>query len=239
MVESGRHGLSLVESMIVPFVLGRRHVADRLEQPPIVEPVDPFQRRVLHGIEGAPRTARVDHLGLVEPDDRLGQRVVVGVPDAADRSLDAGLGQPLGVADRQVLARRGRCGGSAPRLAWRACSACSSASSARSRAQRARHPPADDAAREDVDDERHVDEPRPGRHVGQVRHPQLVRPRRRELALHADRPAGRRGLAGIVVRQRRPRTTPARPIWRISRSTVQRATRMPSRRSCRHTLRAP
>jgi hypothetical protein len=63
-VESGRHCLSLVESMIVPFVLGRRHVADRLEQPPIVEPVNLFQRLVLHGIEGSPRAARVDHLGL-------------------------------------------------------------------------------------------------------------------------------------------------------------------------------
>ena len=64
MVESSRHGLSLVESITVPFALGQRHVADRLEQPPVVEPIDPFQRRVLHGIEGSPRTARVDHHGL-------------------------------------------------------------------------------------------------------------------------------------------------------------------------------
>jgi len=98
-VESGRHGLSLVESMTVPFVLGRRHVADRLEQPPIVELVNPFQRRVLHGVEGPPRPPSVDHLGLEESDDGLGQRVVVGVADAADRSVDAGLGEPLGVAD--------------------------------------------------------------------------------------------------------------------------------------------
>ena len=107
MVESGRHGLSLVESMIFPFVLGRRHVSDRLEQPPIVEPVHPFQRRVLHGIEGPPRPASVDHLGLVEPDDGLGQRVVVGIAYAADRSLDAGLGEPLGVANGQILGSRG------------------------------------------------------------------------------------------------------------------------------------
>jgi len=105
-VESGHHGLSLVESMIVPFVLGRRHVADRFKEPPIIEPVNPFQRRVLDGIEGAPRSARVDHLGLEQADDRLGERVVVGVADAADRRLDTGLGQPLGVADRQVLQPR-------------------------------------------------------------------------------------------------------------------------------------
>ena len=102
MVESGHHGLSLVESMILPFVLGRRHVADRFEQPTIVKPVNPFQRRVLDGIECAPRSARVDHFGLEQADDGLGERVVVGVADAADRGLDAGLGQPLGVADRQV-----------------------------------------------------------------------------------------------------------------------------------------
>lgn len=42
MIESGDHGLSLVESMIVLFVLGRRHLVDRLEQPPIVESVNPF-----------------------------------------------------------------------------------------------------------------------------------------------------------------------------------------------------
>ena len=44
-----------------------------------------------------------DHLGLVEADDRLGQGVVVGVAAAADRGLDAGLGEALGVADREVL----------------------------------------------------------------------------------------------------------------------------------------
>ena len=102
MVESGRHGLSLVESMTVPFVLGRRHVADRLEQPPIVEPVNPFQRRVLHGVDGAPRPPSVDHLRLEESDEGLGQRVVVGVPDAADGSVDADLGEAIGVANRQA-----------------------------------------------------------------------------------------------------------------------------------------
>ena len=49
--ESRHHGLSLVESMIVPFELDRRHVADRFEQPPVVEPVDPLQRRELDGLE--------------------------------------------------------------------------------------------------------------------------------------------------------------------------------------------
>ena len=45
----------------------------------------------------------MDHLGLVQPVDRLGQRVVVTVADAAHRWLDPGFGQPLGVADADVL----------------------------------------------------------------------------------------------------------------------------------------
>jgi len=33
------------------FELRRRYVADRLQQPTMIEPVDPFQRRVLRRIE--------------------------------------------------------------------------------------------------------------------------------------------------------------------------------------------
>ena len=43
-------------------------------------------------------------LGLVEAVDRLGQGVVIAVAHTADRRLDAGLGEALGVLDRQVLA---------------------------------------------------------------------------------------------------------------------------------------
>lgn len=89
--------------MIRLLVLGRRHVPDRLEQPTVVEPVNPFQRRVLHRSKGSPRATRVDYLGLEEPDDGLGQGVVVRVADAADRGLGAGLGQPPGMANGQVL----------------------------------------------------------------------------------------------------------------------------------------
>jgi hypothetical protein len=34
----------------------------------------------------------VNDLGLVEAVDRFGERIVVGITDAADRRLDAGLG---------------------------------------------------------------------------------------------------------------------------------------------------
>jgi hypothetical protein len=43
-----------------------------------------------------------DDLGLVEADHALGESVVVRVAAAPDRGLDAGLGQALGVADREI-----------------------------------------------------------------------------------------------------------------------------------------
>jgi hypothetical protein len=46
----------------------------------------------------------MDDFGLVEAVDRFGEGVVVAVADAADRGLDAGLGQAFGVFDRDVLA---------------------------------------------------------------------------------------------------------------------------------------
>lgn len=46
-------------------------------------------------------------------------------------------------------------------------------------------------------------------------------------------------LETIVVLTGLPRTTPCKPLVRISRSTEQRATSRPSRRNCRQILRAP
>lgn len=46
---------------------------------------------------GAPRATAMDHLGLEEAVDRLGQSIVVAVTDAADGRLDTGLGEPLRV----------------------------------------------------------------------------------------------------------------------------------------------
>src|ERR687886_1592472 len=43
------------------------------------------------------------HLGLVQAVDRLRERIVVAVTHAADRGFNAGLGEPLGVADRHIL----------------------------------------------------------------------------------------------------------------------------------------
>ena len=84
--------------------LRRRDVANRLEQPPVIEPVDPFQRCVFHGFQMSPWAATVNDLGFVEPDDGLGQCVVVGITHTAHGGLDARFGQPFGVANRQILA---------------------------------------------------------------------------------------------------------------------------------------
>ena len=47
----------------------------------------------------------MDDLGFVEAVDRLGESIVIGVADAADGRLDAGLSQALGVFDRDVLGK--------------------------------------------------------------------------------------------------------------------------------------
>jgi len=62
----------------------------------------------------------------------------------------------------------------------------------------ARHPPADDAAGEDVDDEGDVDEAGPSRDVGEVRHPKFVRSLGPELPVHVIARAGR----GLVAHRR-------------------------------------
>jgi hypothetical protein len=45
----------------------------------------------------------MNDLGLEQADYRLGEGVVEAVANAADREHDPGLGEALGVADRQIL----------------------------------------------------------------------------------------------------------------------------------------
>ena len=60
--------------IIARLGFGRREVSDRLQQPPVVEPVDPFPRRELDRLEAAPRPAAVDELleRCEKPEDLLG-----------------------------------------------------------------------------------------------------------------------------------------------------------------------
>jgi hypothetical protein len=50
-----------------------------------------------------PRSALPDDFGLVQTDDRFRERIAVGIADAAHQGLDAGFGEALGVANRQIL----------------------------------------------------------------------------------------------------------------------------------------
>src|ERR1043165_3658287 len=104
---------------------------------------------------------------------------------------------------------------------------------------RAGDAPADDAPRAGVDDKGDIDEAGRGRDIGEIGSPQRVRARCRKLPINPiERGHGAAALL-IVVRTVLPRTTPRRPILRIRRATVQRATAIPSRLSCRQTLRTP
>ncbi len=50
---------SLLLTMVRQFQFHRRHVADRFQQPTVIEPVDPFQGCVLDGLQSG-ATARDD-----------------------------------------------------------------------------------------------------------------------------------------------------------------------------------
>src|SRR5919109_2294890 len=76
---------------------------ERLMEPDVVNPADVLDHRQLELRSGAP-DAVGDQLGLEAVDERLGERVLVGVTDRADRGQHAVIGQRLGVVDRGVLA---------------------------------------------------------------------------------------------------------------------------------------
>jgi len=109
----------------------------------------------------------------------------------------------------------------------------------------ARHTPAHDPAGEGVDDEGDVDEALPRRDVGPAPAKAGVNSRPTRLSRGAwnwrfTRLRGHGAARPLgVVRTALPHVTPFRPRRRISLATVQRATSMPSRRNCRHTLRTP
>ena len=84
MFESRHHSGLINLGIVVRFCFGGWNVSDGFEQASVVEPVDPFEGGYLDRFEAAPRAASMDHLGLVEAVDGLGQRVVVGITDAAD-----------------------------------------------------------------------------------------------------------------------------------------------------------
>ena len=177
-----------------------RDVADRLEEPAVVEPVDPFEGRILDRFEGSPRPAPVDHLSFVEPVVRLGEGVVVGIPDTAHRGNHAGVGEAFGVADRQVLAASITVMDEA--IAGRGAARMQGLLEGIEHEGRMRGSalsPTDDPPREHVDHEGDVDEAGPSRHVGEIRDPEPVRTGRPEVPIDKVARTRRR-----LVRDRRP-----------------------------------
>lgn len=90
-------------SIVLLFGFGGWYVADRLEQPAMIEPVCPFQNGVLDRLEAAPRPTAMDYFGLVDAVNGFCQSVVLAVADAADRRFDLLFCQALGVFDGYVL----------------------------------------------------------------------------------------------------------------------------------------
>src|SRR3954447_7027174 len=176
-----------------------------------------------------------------------GPRTGSAVPDAANRRLDARRGKPLGVLDRDVL--------HTAITVMDQAAAPDGPALVQGLLQRVQHEagvsragdtPTDDAPREDVDDEGDIDETGPRRDVEPAPAKAGVKSDthrafgRGALNCRLTRSSGHGAAALlIVVRTLLPRTTPCRPIVRIRRATVQRATAVPSRRSCRQTFRTP
>jgi hypothetical protein len=102
--ESRRHGWVGQHGEVTVLGFGRWDEADGLQKPAIVEPVYPLEGCELDSFEVAPRPSSVNDLGFVEAIDRLGQRVVVRVADAAYGRFDPGFSETLGVLDRNILA---------------------------------------------------------------------------------------------------------------------------------------
>src|SRR5271166_5286029 len=201
-------GGDLAERAVPPglLVLARRAAAGAAHDPRGVVPAGPFAGGGLDLGGGFPWPQVAGDLGLIQADDALGQRVVVGVPDGPDRRRDARSRQLGAVADGQVLAAGVGVVDQPGHL-----DALPGAVGDRHH-QRVQHqvravagggaPPGDQPG-ERVDDERGVRGARPGGYEGEVDHPQPVRGVRREAAVHqVRRPVLRR------VRDRRPRLLP-------------------------------
>ena len=160
----------------------------------VVEPGDPFDDREFELGAGVP-DAVGDQFGLEAVDEALGHGVVVGVADRTDARENAMVGQGLGVVDARVLTAAVRVMdeldvGAGPALMQR-------------HPERIEHEvgahvagelPADHAAREGVEDEREEHDTFPAAQVGQVRHPQLIRPVGCEVAFDQVRLPQRRGI---------------------------------------------
>jgi hypothetical protein len=58
----------------------------------LIKPIHPLERREFDGFEMPPRSLPANHLGLEQPDDEFGERIVVGIAATPDRRRDARVG---------------------------------------------------------------------------------------------------------------------------------------------------
>lgn len=134
----------------------------------------------------------MNEFSLVQAIDALGQRVVVAVATAAHLGLDTGFGQPLGVANGEILrgpvAVMDQCIGIGPAFVQGLLLRIEH----EVRLYGAAHAPAYDLPGKDIDYKGHVQPALPGRDVGQVRDPQLVGPLGLEHPVDAVQRARRR-----------------------------------------------
>ncbi len=185
-----------------------------------------FEGGELEVVDPAPGAFVADALGLVEPDHRLGHGVIEAVAHGADRREGAGIGEA-------ARCNGSRCTGSRRRVVDKPVDelvgllAGPQGHLQRVEGQLGGHgglgPPSDDATREHVGHERGEHRARPGRHVGEIDHPQLVGLRGGEVPVHQIRRSAAAGSGRVVVKPL-SRRTPRSPSARINRSTWQRGT---------------
>lgn len=229
-------------SVVVGLVLVGRDVPNSGMEALVVEPVDPFCGAELDVGQAVPGPAGLDQLRFEQADLGLHECVVQGVADGANRGGDAGLEQVGGEREGRVLTVRvlvmnepGTCWNASPVAAPQGHVECVEDEPG-PLAGRGR--PADDRSGEHVHDEGDVDDAGPGGDVGEVGNDRSFG--RDAVKSRLSRSQARSWpSSGMVVRIFFPRRAPSRPRSRISRATVQRATGMPSRCSCRQTFRTP
>ncbi len=99
-----RRQCNLLQLGIVAFLgLCWRHIADRLKEATIVEPVDPFESGELDCFQRTSWAAPTDELSLEQAMDSFGEGVVVAIANAADRGFYACLREAFRVVNRHIL----------------------------------------------------------------------------------------------------------------------------------------
>ncbi len=90
-------------TVVLGLELHRRDGADLAVQASVVEPVDVLGDRDLEVVDVLPRALVADQLSLEQRVERLGEGVVVAVAGRPDGGDGTSVGEPLGVAQREIL----------------------------------------------------------------------------------------------------------------------------------------